>query len=475
MEFVMSVVSAILKIILFNFKMINPMKSKIKLAFGCVLALCHACTPDDAELIYHPATADEVKVIELRADHKTMIPDSRSEMEFHILAYGVREQTHLLKKKEGNTSIYYEEVRMDTFIIPNDVLPNGLIKVYDENGEIMENNIFKTEDATPRQVKFYAQTGNLKSNEVCIQVRPLPEDSGDEFVFPVIFHIITPASTVSATYEVSQQRLQEEVDRLNKIFNKEATKNPNGGVAKIRFELAKYNEKGGLLEEPGKNKYQIPAASTPNGKTEYLNYINKTTALIWDPNRYMNIWVAKWSNSWVEDGTGTFYVDMPKVISPDSDPIPGLENPRVVSSFSKSDVKDISDIGILVNYVGFLDYNAYDRNNKPELATAVGTYFGLLDMTVFSYRGVTNIIDGDTDYCPDTYMYSTSGNSSIFKFSYTDDETYTDVEYYTSFNIMERYSRKNSITADQAARIRQFIENCPSRWSYKSSWALEGK
>lgn len=451
------------------------MKSKKILALGFVLSLFYACTPEDAELIYHPATADEVKVIELRADHKTMVPDSRSAMEFHVLAYGVKEQTHLLKRKEGNVSIYYEEVQRDTFVIPDDVLPEGLIQVYDEQGKVVGNRIFKTEDATPRTLKFYARTGDLRSNEVSIQIRPLPEVPREELVFPVIFHIITPAPTVSATYEVSQQRLQEEIDRLNKIFNKEATTNPNGGVAKIRFELARYNEKGILLEEPGKDKHQIPVATTPSGDKEYVKYINQTAALIWDPNKYLNIWIAKWSNSWKEDGTGTFYVEMPNVILPDAEPIPGLKNPRELSSFSKADVQDISDIGILVNYVGFLDYNAYDRNNKPELATAVGKYFGLLDMTLFSYRGVTNIVDGDTDYCPDTYVYATSGNSSIFKFSYTDGETFTDKEYYTSFNIMERYSRKNSITADQAARMRMFIERCPSRWSYKSSWAFDGE
>ena len=48
-------------------------------------------------------------------------------------------------------------------------------------------------------------------------------------------------------------------------------------------------------------------------------------------------------------------------------------------------------------------------------------------------------------------------------------------EWFTSFNIMDNYSFKNSITVDQAKRIRKVLEQCPSRWAYKSNWAFEGK
>ena len=47
-------------------------------------------------------------------------------------------------------------------------------------------------------------------------------------------------------------------------------------------------------------------------------------------------------------------------------------------------------------------------------------------------------------------------------------------EYFTSYNVMDRYSWKNSITVDQVARIREHIEKCPSRWMYKSKYALTG-
>lgn len=449
------------------------MKSNhIQLLIGVLLTL-FACTPEDETLIYNPAGAGDVKFIELRADHKTMLPDGKAQMEFRVVAYGVEELTHYMKVTTADTTIYSEEVQTDTFVIANDLLPEGMIKVYDETGKEVVNNIFTTNDATVRSMKFQARAGNLKSNELTVQLRDIPQEPEEEYVFPVIFHLINLDPSISATYQVSVEKLQSEIDKLNKVFNREITTDPNGGSARIRFELAKYNEKGVLLAEPGKDVHQIPKASTPANETAYHQYIKNNSALTWDPNKYLNIWVARYATAWSSDGSKTYVAKMPGVLLPEAEVIPGQTNPLRMNSFSKSDMKEYSDVGILINYIGFLNFSSSDLNNKPELSTVVGYYFGLMDMMVNSKK--TNIINGDTDYCADTYMYEETNNFSVFKSSYTDGVNFTEKEYYTSFNIMEKYSRKNSITVDQAARIRQFIENCPSRWSYKSSWALEGK
>ena len=73
------------------------------------------------------------------------------------------------------------------------------------------------------------------------------------------------------------------------------------------------------------------------------------------------------------------------------------------------------------------------------------------------YSLITNFVDGDTDFCSDTYM--TDRADLIFKQSYLTEE------WFTGCNIMTQNSRKNSITYDQAKRVRQIIESCPSRWS----------
>ena len=66
------------------------------------------------------------------------------------------------------------------------------------------------------------------------------------------------------------------------------------------------------------------------------------------------------------------------------------------------------------------------------------------------------------------------------EYSYKNNRLYredvdAEYEWFTSFNIMDNYSRRNSITVNQAERIRMIVERCPSRWAYKSSWAFTGK
>lgn len=116
-----------------------------------------------------------------------------------------------------------------------------------------------------------------------------------------------------------------------------------------------------------------------------------------------------------------------------------------------------------------------EKNDATELATIFGYYLGLKTMQ-YSERynwetgeNENNLIDGDTDFCPDTYFYDPLNNFTIFKTEKAEGKRYT------SFNIMEGNSRKNSITVDQARRMRMVTDRCPSRWSYKSNWAFNGK
>ena len=100
-------------------------------------------------------------------------------------------------------------------------------------------------------------------------------------------------------------------------------------------------------------------------------------------------------------------------------------------------------------------------------------YYGLL----YTDQDDNNtFVNGDNDYCPDTYAYYSGYSSGIYKNNrlYREDVD-AEYEWFTSFNIMDNYSRRNSITVNQAERIRMIVERCPSRWAYKSSWAFTGK
>ena len=87
--------------------------------------------------------------------------------------------------------------------------------------------------------------------------------------------------------------------------------------------------------------------------------------------------------------------------------------------------------------------------------------------------------DGDSDYCPDTYSFDYGYYPTVFKGNNLDGQPENDptrpMEYFTSFNVLDMYSYKNSLSIDQVKRVRMVLKQCPSRWAYKSNWAFTGE
>jgi len=432
------------------------------------LLLFNACKPTETELFENKTQNDEVKIIKLTADHNMLLPDGKAQMEFRCAGYGVKDVKVLVKKGTGDNITYTEEIRRDTFLIPKDRISPDFIKVYLKDGTLVPTNIFKTTDQNLGNIEFYAQGGSVKSEPLKIMVRPLPVDNIQEIVYPVMFHLLVPPASNRPAYAISSEQLQEKLDRLNTIFNRKNTTNPNGASAKITFKLAEYDTKGKLLPEKGKEILNVAANLTLQ---QYKDFINTTK--VWDPNKYLNIYICKFADNFNDNGSTSYLSEAPKVILSSAQPIPAIAA-TPVSSYTLADVKDFSEVAIMLNYGEFFNPTLWNANNPLELATIMGYYMGLRPTRVITtlLGGVpmNPIVNGDTDYCPDTYVYEANAtNFTIYKTDYFNKNNFT------SFNIMTEYSRKNSITVDQVLRLRSVIERCPSRWSYKSNWAFTGK
>ena len=266
-----------------------------------------ACSPENTEIFDLSSSVDDIKLIKLRADHKMLLPDGIAQMEFHVLAYGAQEfTTYEIEEVEGQDQ-YVIGTSRDTFEIPLDRLPEGCIKVYDDAGREVKDMIYSTTDRNKREITFYAKAGNVQSNSLTIQIRDLPEMDYEEIVVPVIFHVMVPPPSIGPAYSVSSEELQKRLDHLNDIFNRRATSDPNVGYAKIIFKLAEYDPSGRLLLEKGKNKVELAEEMS---KSDYEDYIN--SKLIWDPARYLNVWLAKYSTS--SSVSNTYSVSAPEVI-----------------------------------------------------------------------------------------------------------------------------------------------------------------
>ena len=269
---------------------------------------------------------------------------------------------------------------------------------------------------------------------------------------------------ISVEYKKFIEELQKRLDHLNDIFNRRATSDPNGGNAKIIFKLAEYDPSGRLLLEKGKNKVELAEEMS---KSDYEDYIN--SKLIWDPARYLNVWLAKYSTS--SSVSNTYSVSAPEVILEGYESIPGLKM-QVVSDYSASDVENYTDVGMMIN---IRDFFATDGKSYFDLSLVFGLYYGLL----YTDQDDNNtFVNGDNDYCPDTYSFDYGFYPSVFKGNNLDGQPENDptrpLEYFTSFNVMDMYSYKNSLSIDQVKRLRMVLQQCPSRWAYKSDWAFTG-
>ncbi len=314
-----------------------------------IAILIFSCTPDSYKVIDNLVEKEDIKIIELRADSDRMLADGEAVMEFRTLAYGTREIKELYKEQVNENVVYHDSLRLDTFIIPQDQYPKNLIKVYDENDNLVEGNQFKLTEANVDKIKFYAKVGELKSKELEIKIREAADESYDEVVFPVIFHILTPPSYSVPDFKITTEVMQEKLDLLNVIFNKQRTTNPNGGNAKITFKLAKYDKYGGVLKQEGLNFVNISENLSPNDLMDYMK-----EKLMWDPNKYLNIWIGDISGtSWNSDGSKSYKVARPNVILENVDPIPGIDA-ETVSGYSLSDNTELTDIGIVYNKADFL-------------------------------------------------------------------------------------------------------------------------
>ncbi|HJA16000.1 MAG TPA: hypothetical protein H9796_13140 [Candidatus Butyricimonas faecavium] len=428
-----------------------------------VFISCH----DDDVFYENPTALSDIKLLSVRADHKMLLPDGKAKMRFYITAFGIKElpdYSAQYKGEDNDTVLYVPRVACDTFRIPDDVIPAGVLKLYDEHGNEVPDAIYSTTDVTERMLYFYAKSGELESERIAVQIRKLPEQTYKELEFPVIFHVLNPAEQVGVpSFKITEEVVKKNLERLNDVFGRVVTTDPNGADARIKFVAAKYDVSGMKLAEEGIHNWEISASESFEDIDDYEEYVRRNELnLIYDYRHYLNIWLINYPQG------ANASVKSPTVIL-SGEYIPGLnaqwwpldqfpEKPR--------------DVGFFINMSAFL--NPMSSTDFFEISNPMAQFFGLLSTQASENYEGSNLVNGDTDYCPDTYYYWNDNSSVLKNTSKEEDSMDENTEYFTSYNVMDRYSWKNSITVDQVARIREHIEKCPSRWMYKSKYALTG-
>lgn len=457
---------------------------KYIIKFVLLVFVISSCTKEEPIVLDMMVSLENITRIELRADHKTLIPNGVAEMGFRTLVYETKDVIGYIRNEDET----FETVTTrEELLVPEDRVPAGLVKVFEESGTELKNRIYSTTTDQPGTVKrFYAQLGDLKSEYLSVTIRELPEEY-QELTIPVVFHVISLPATGGPTYDVSSEYLEKQLQSVSNIFNGKFTTDPNGGNAKVTFRLAEYATTGLKLQSIGQNPYTLNSteAKTIESASTFTSKLNAYKAviltrwktLIYDPNKYLNVWLIKFSVD-PSNISQAYKFLPPTVMHTDYDfgSIPGITFTKSSDTFTLNDLNDCLEGGIIVDYTSFLNPSV-QGSNEFNLATPIAGFYGILDTHCDLYEYLNE--DGDNDYCPDTYNFDRGFYPGVYKGNNLDGQPEIcperPMEYFTSFNIMDRYSRKNSISVDQTKRIRKVLKQCPQRYAYKSDFAFTGK
>ena len=128
-----------------------------------------------------------------------------------------------------------------------------------------------------------------------------------------------------------------------------------------------------------------------------------------------------------------------------------------VQHASEAVFTDYTETGIVLRADEIFNFAG---GGETRLEYYLGGYFGLAPTEINYYSSEWPYVNGDVDYCSDTY---TSYPSSFLNRSSYSEEEGAVSHTYDAFNIMDKYSKSTSLTYEQALRIRTVLENCPGR------------
>lgn len=266
---------------------------------------------------------------------------------------------------------------------------------------------------------------------------------------PVVFHIIHNGTAIGTNLNLSGAIIQQQILQINKDFSNNS--NSIYAVSEdmgIRFALAGEDPGGNTLAEPGIdriNRNDAGFTAPPytvgyQGSPDYLNGTIKPRT-IWDPERYLNIWVTDLEAGIL--GIATF---------PLSSGLSGLGG---------SESNTTAGVSISYATVGSLfSSNSCSSYGKGRTLThELGHFFGLRH------------IWGDgvcaTDYCDDTPTHQAANNGVPLhpkpNSCGTADEMFENYMDYTDDIVT------NTFTTNQADRMEAVMANSPRRKNLATS------
>lgn len=451
------------------------MKRIIYFSVVILTMLMIGCKQETFNYALYQPSVNGIDSVSFSTGAKKMIADGQATLQFVVETY----RKYPVKKGTGT--------RDSMVFVDYNELPSGSLKIFDGTGKEV-GMTYKTTDATPGTVSFYAQVGNTKSVTKTVTLRPIPA-LPPKLVVDVIWHVFEQSATDKfydpAIYQrVTPDLIDAAMKDLNDVMNNRLGNSPNGASANIEFRLATKKPTGTPLAIPGMDVYtynntiMVNSVSTSYGVRDFVAYINKTPSFIWDPKRYLNVYVipSGANNAMYSSYVNAFGRPSYQVVPTGQTALPGLTKPDATAyigavapavnpplpswtTYPNGVVPNESVVPVFYDTAGLGIARTLlfpGMNKRISICGQVGTYYGVLGTAgTATYN----------DYCTDTRIYNnadaTKGNSY-----YTLFKTALDGEKFLADNAMDdiRYpSLRNSFTLDQVSRIRWVIANTPKR------------
>lgn len=288
----------------------------------------------------------------------------------------------------------------------------------------------------------------------------------DHYKLPIIFHVLYNDINDPVQY-VEKGWIPQIIDGCNQLYANKIQNDyseKKGVDMNFEFTLATTDPNGNRLQEPGINRIQWPTSQID---CDAFMADSKNASLLWDLNRYINVFLYTFTNPYVGGIS-----HLPYAIS--RHPLGGLFDGDVYIGDTKLSYPHCISINNINIY--HIPENSFDTDNIiTTLAHELGHYLGLFH--AFGVNDPEKKIDwtADTDYCDDTPNYDRAsyeqwlykylenlGPEEPIRFSIVTQRTSSTEQTYNAHNLMDYYyCWMDELTPDQRKRVRHVLNYSP--------------
>ena len=287
-------------------------------------------------------------------------------------------------------------------------------------------------------------------------------DAGEyHYELPVIFHVLYDNEADENQY-VREGWLAQILEICNQRYRNAYSSGfpgKQGTDINIEFVMAETDPDGNLLDEPGVDRRYWRNA-TIDCETFTSESNPEAAELVWDLNRYINIYVYTFTDQQILGITHLPYTGTTR-------PLEGL----IESDYFYTNSEVNYPRGVSINNAAIYDLSSDGTFRSSDIAVTLshelGHYLGLFH--AFSSSDADDSDASETDYCDDTPDYDRSAylswldlHSNNLSMNEAIRRVSTTGVSFEARNIMDYFwTLADEFTADQRARMRHVLENSP--------------